>query len=172
MIKKNKFGFDQNPSYVTLIIFFIISIILIYFGLKLNKKNNLYTQQVPFTVTKIIYNNNKNYNNNNYNNNNYNNNYNNNNNNITHYILSGTIDNCKDIIKVNDYTTTSNNIGILRINSQNVIKIGETINVWVKPNCVGTDALYNKTNTPGYIFIGFGVFIINLIVFLKLKKKI
>ena len=170
MIKKNKFGFNQNPSYITSIVWSIISIILIYFGLKLNKKNKLYTQQVPFTITKIQRTGTTSSRNNNVNNINNVNNV-----STTSYILSGTVDNCKDIITVGDYTTKSDNIGIISIASQNVVKIGDKIFVWIKPNCTGSDALYNKSNTAGYMLIGLGIVFIILsiiIVILKIKKKI
>ena len=155
MIKKNKFGFNQNPTYIPLILLSIIGIIMIYFGLKLNKKNKLYTQQVPFTITKKERSNS-----------------------ITtsltsrtsttRYILDGTIDNCKDVITVGDYIHKNIFFG----DSQD-IKIGDKIFVWIKPNCAGSDAIYDKNNLTGNLMIGLGIFFIigSIILILKIKKK-
>ena len=79
----------------------------------------------------------------------------------TRYILDGTIDNCKDVITVGDYIHKNIFFG----DSQD-IKIGDKIDVWIKPNCIDPDALYDKSNTAGNMIIGLGIVFIILSLFL------
>ena len=121
-------------AYIKGIIGSIAGIFLIIFGVVISRKKNVYTKQVNFTVKTVEK--------------------------ITGKVNTGG----KPVV---DYKLTgsvvecSNNIITITNYSKEVV-VGQVISVWMRENCIGSDAVETTVSnqTAGYVMIGVGVAII------------
>jgi len=147
MQRKRKFGNTASDiysgaaevgkgfAYLKATMGFIFAIILIVGGFMVRKQKNVYTQQVNLKVTdvqRMVIGTNKD------------------GTSIIDYKVSGTVQECP-----------SGNL-VTVANYKNPVGPGQTINIWMRPGCLGSDGIQTPTNYKmiGNVMIGIGIIII------------
>jgi len=141
--KRTKFGINSDlyngaaeigrgMAYMRATFMLLISILLIIAGIYFLRKKEIYTQQTTLTVSSVD--------------------------DLTKTfvkgkeviscVVKGNVPDCKEIITVSGYNK--------------VVKPGDTIQVWTKPNCLNLDAVANRTSFKniGWVMIGIAVILI------------